>query len=430
MSSVRLFEREYSQPKIFVDGTHRSRSPTETLRAYRSLMPAMGITRLANVTGLDCIGLPVYMGVRPNARTIAVSQGKGLDAAAAKASALMESIEHWHAEHYLGPVCVGSYADMTADPALATLDVTRLPRPAGAPFALDVPTGWTEGFDVMRGVPIRVPLDATQFEWTRERPWQRMFLESGNGLASGNHLLEAIVHGLCEVIERDATYLWNLDTSAARTKSAQLDPDTVDDPHCRAVLELFRRAHIHVAMWDVTSDLGIPTYSVGILDEPGWRGRPLAHGSGCHLSPAIALLRALTEAAQSRLTTIAGSRDDIPLELYRPLDEARAERIIHHFAEPRPHRDFRARRSLNTPTFEDDLAALLTALHAAEITTVAVVDLSRPEFAIPVVRVLVPGLEVDAHGGIQVTVGARGRRRLAELEALRGAQKDRRARAP
>ena len=34
--------------------------------------------------------------------------------------------------------------------------------------------------------------------------------------------------------------------------------DTVDDPHCRAVLELFRRAHIHVAMWDVTSDLGIP----------------------------------------------------------------------------------------------------------------------------------------------------------------------------
>ena len=419
MVGIRYFDRELRQEKIYFEGTHRTRSPAETIRANRPLMSAMGITRLANVTGLDYIGLPVYMSVRPNARTIAVSQGKGLNAAAAAASALMESIELWHAEHYMGPVHVASYTDMIADPTKATLDVTGLPRPVEAPFSVEAPTGWTVGFDVMRQVPIWVPFDVAATEWTTKKSWESMFLESTNGLASGNHFLEAVVHGLCEVIERDATCLWSLDGSATRTKGAQLDPDTVDDPHCRAVIELFRSAHIHVAMWDVTSDLGIPSYSVAILDEPGWHGRPLSHGSGTHLSPAIALLRALTEAAQSRLTEIAGSRDDIPVYGYASrLDEAQAARIIRYFSRPSPRRDFRARRSLTTSTFEDDVAVMLAALEAAGITTVAVVDLSRPEISIPVVKVIVPGLECGSHGGKEVTLGGRGRRRLAELEAL------------
>jgi len=52
----------------------------------------MGITRVANVTGLDHVGIPVVMACRPNARGLAVSQGKGLTLDAAKASAVMESI--------------------------------------------------------------------------------------------------------------------------------------------------------------------------------------------------------------------------------------------------------------------------------------------------------------------------------------------------
>jgi YcaO-like protein with predicted kinase domain len=62
----------------------------------RRFMPAMGITWLANVTGLDRIGLPVCVAVRPNWRALSTSQGKGETIEAAKASALMEAIESWH----------------------------------------------------------------------------------------------------------------------------------------------------------------------------------------------------------------------------------------------------------------------------------------------------------------------------------------------
>jgi YcaO-like protein with predicted kinase domain len=79
-------------------GTDRTVSPALTLERIAPLLPAMGITRVADVTGLDCIGIPVAFCCRPNSRALAVSQGKGLDLAAAKASAIMDSVEGFHAE--------------------------------------------------------------------------------------------------------------------------------------------------------------------------------------------------------------------------------------------------------------------------------------------------------------------------------------------
>src|SRR5204862_1033387 len=79
-------------------GTRRAVSPIETLRRIRPRLRAAGITRLADVTGLDWIGVPVYQAIRPNSRTLSASQGKGLTPAQAKVSALMESLELFHAE--------------------------------------------------------------------------------------------------------------------------------------------------------------------------------------------------------------------------------------------------------------------------------------------------------------------------------------------
>ena len=84
-------------PKGFRLGTHRAIDPRETIERIRPHMAAMGITRVANVTGLDRIGIPVVMVCRPNSRSLAVAQGKGLDLDAAKASGLGESIEAYHA---------------------------------------------------------------------------------------------------------------------------------------------------------------------------------------------------------------------------------------------------------------------------------------------------------------------------------------------
>ena len=78
--------------KAYRAGTHRTVPPAETVRKALRFAPVMGITRVANVTGLDNVGVPVVTVSRPNSRSLAVTQGKGVDLTAAKASALMESI--------------------------------------------------------------------------------------------------------------------------------------------------------------------------------------------------------------------------------------------------------------------------------------------------------------------------------------------------
>src|SRR5204862_3502506 len=106
-----------ARPKAFRRGTHRSRSPSETLERVRPHAAAMGITRLGNVTGLDRIGIPVAVAVRPNSRSVSVSQGKGLDLEQAMASALMEAIEGFHAEE-VGKGRRARYRQIAADGAV------------------------------------------------------------------------------------------------------------------------------------------------------------------------------------------------------------------------------------------------------------------------------------------------------------------------
>lgn len=79
--------------KRYSDGTHRLTDPATTLARVMPLAAQMGVTRVAVLTGLDVIGIPVVAAYRPNSRSIAVHQGKGTTLAAAKASAVMEAVE-------------------------------------------------------------------------------------------------------------------------------------------------------------------------------------------------------------------------------------------------------------------------------------------------------------------------------------------------
>src|SRR5713226_6016242 len=94
--------------KGYVGGSHRAVVPAETVNRLQPLLPAMGITRVANITGLDVIGIPVVMVCRPNSRALAVSQGKGLTLEGARASGIMESAESYHAERVSGPLLLTS----------------------------------------------------------------------------------------------------------------------------------------------------------------------------------------------------------------------------------------------------------------------------------------------------------------------------------
>jgi ribosomal protein S12 methylthiotransferase accessory factor len=409
---VRVFGEVHAARKGHTDGTHRVRPPRETVEACRPLMPALGITRLANVTGLDDIGIPVFVAIRPNARSLATSQGKGLDPDAARASALMESIETWHAEHLDLPVRWESHAaldraarrggDAVIDPADLACD--REPA-RGAPRA------WVRGFDLVEEVACWVPLDAVTLNFVGTRRDGTDLCRSSNGLASGNHILEAIVHGLCEVIERDAEALWRIDAALH-----PVELTTVTDRGCREVVARLERAGVQAAAWDLTSDVGVPVYGAAVLERPDparLRSMGIHHGFGCHLAPEVALARALTEAVQTRLTYVSGSRDDLLRTDYEQnRDPEVAAAIWNEVASTPPTATLDRHPSRATPTFEGDLRVLLAAVRGVGIERVAVVDLTRPAFGLPVVKVVVPGLE--GPGGLP---GARARRIIEQAAA-------------
>jgi ribosomal protein S12 methylthiotransferase accessory factor len=409
LSGVRIFAQTYAAAKQYVRGTHRVRAPRETVAQYGKLMARLGITRLANITGLDTVGIPVYVAVRPNARCLATSQGKGLDHDSAKASALMESIETWHAETMLNPLRWESYQALAREARAGGDDVVdpielahyRPPPP-------ETPSAWVSGFDIMNDRPCWVPLDAVTLNFVAPPERGTDLFRSTNGLSSGNHMLEAVVHGFCEVIERDAEALWRLDTELR-----QLDLTSVTDPYCREVLERLQAAGVFTAAWDLTSDVGIPVYGCAIMERPDparLRSMGIHYGFGCHLAPEVALSRALTEAVQTRLTYISGSRDDFQRHDYqRNRDPELLSAIWDEITGTPSNVRVEAQPSRATATFEGDVARLLEAVGAVGVRQVLVVDLTRPEIALPVVRVVVPRLE--GPGGHRP--GARARRAIA-----------------
>jgi YcaO-like protein with predicted kinase domain len=380
--------------KGYRHGTDRLVPPSETLQRLGPLLPAMGITRVANVTGLDHIGVPVVMACRPNSRSLAVAQGKGLTLDAAKVSAVMEATESYHAERITLPLVLGSYDELRDSHPL--VDAWRLYAGLSGPFARDRPLLWIQGRDLACDQPVWVPYDVVHTDFTvGARLSRSMFDTTSNGLASGNHLLEATSHAICEAIERDATALWQQLPQQER-RATRVDLDTVDDAGCREILDRLAAARVAVAVWETTSDVGVPAFNCQIAEDPDRAVMPLyaAEGHGCHPRREIALLRALSEAVQSRLTFIAGSRDDMFRSEYERARDRRAlEQGWAVITATRGERRFREAPTFEYETFDEDVALELARLRAAGLDQVVVVDLTRPDIGIPVVRAVVPGLE-------------------------------------
>jgi YcaO-like protein with predicted kinase domain len=389
--------------KHYLAGTHRVVDPATTLARVLPLASRMGITRVAVLTGLDVLGVPVVAATRPNSRSIAVHQGKGVTLDAAKASAVMEAVETFHAETMALPLRLAAHDELAAaDPAM-------LPRAAGRTLG-DARILWVAARELMGGGDLFVPHELVTADYTHPGPAGSGFFQATtNGLASGNHWLEAVLHGLYEVVERDAIALWRAGGSQARDARA-VALDSIDGGVSAGLLARYRAADVTVRVWDVTSDVLLPCFVALAVAPGGVDGVEPELGSGCHADRDVALARALSEAAQARLTRISGARDDFAPETYG--DSVRADRLAmaaQWLAAPAV-RHFHAAPSCAGPTLRHDLDIALAGLDAAGLHQVAYIDLSRAEFAIPVARVIVPGLEGPwtPQGG-DYTPGARAR---------------------
>ena len=402
MISINFRNQAYQAAKRYWQGTHRAASPKETLERVRPYFKSIGLTRIANITGLDKIGIPVTISIRPNSYSVATSSGKGITLEAAMASAAMESIELYCAETIELPEINLSYAQIAQNYPVISLE--NLPLRENSLFNVNRPEQWCLGWDIVNQNEVAVPVQVVSMNY--HKFWYKDFTSLGsfdmgsNGLASGNHFLEAVCSALFEVIERDAiscqlaAFVKGYGMQGYPMPRVRLE--TVEYPIVRKLLAQFEAAQLVPILFDCTVDTEVPVYRAQVYDPSGHV--PSTHGYGAHLDPEVAMGRALAEAAQTRAILISGARDDVFHQYYTVLRLQRNSDSEKRNLESNPPTvDARERKSQATSTFEGDIAILLEKLKQAGLNQVIVFDLSPPEWDISVVRVVVPGLEASFH---------------------------------
>lgn len=380
-------------PKKYIFDGHRIVDPRTTLQRVEPLCKVAGITRIADLTGLDRVGIPVYSSIRPSAESGAVSvyNGKGATREQAKVSAIMEGLERYSAEQKDRKVIRARLDEiLSLKYAINPIDLI-LPR--ASIFHLEhQPIAWVEGIELNEMERIWVPANAVFHPYASHLDMP-LFRSNTNGLASGNSLEEAVLHGLCEVIERDA---WSI-CEAKRSVKSDLLLD-VENGLVYDLIQKFESQGISIHMKELTSDIGIPTIGVAADD---WRTKDptlLVMGIGTHLNPFIAAIRALTEAAQSRVTQIHGAREDTISARFRQKLGYEKTKSINSmwFSKSGKEKKISEIDCLDTKDIYDDILLVLDRLKKAGFKKVIAVDLTRRELGIPVVRIIVPGLEVFA----------------------------------
>ena len=409
--------RQGDRAKAYWLGTHRTHAPADTLASVLPHLSDLGITRIADITGLDRIGIPTAQAIRPMSRSLSVAQGKGLTDEAAQVSAAMEAAEAWHAETYDPPQL------RRTDRATLSLTEHAISL-AGLDFGGEFQTNsaletkvmsWVPGTHLFDGQATWLPLDCVHLDFTR--PLETDFLvKSTNGLGSGNTLPEAIAAALFEVIERDCTADFR-SLSREEKLSRKLTKVALSQSAAVPLVERIEGSGLALDVWETTNSIGISAYWAEIYDyghrADGLAATPVLQaqgGAGCHLDPAIAMCRAITEAAQSRLTVISGTRDDLSGHDYERADDQNRTRYLNRLFEEATGQAKPARLpDQSGDTSGADVATCLRLLANAGITEAIAVDLTKPSIGIPVVRVVVPWLGT----ALPMHVYAKGRRHLA-----------------
>src|SRR5919199_4400465 len=329
----------YLQPrqKWTVDGTSRITPAQETLERVTHISQKIGVTRLADITNMDILGIPNYSAVLPGTEDyIWVYSGKGPTKNHAKASALMECIERYSSLPSGSPknFIRGSYDELSR--SFNVLHPNEIVEPLQFQYENDMLMDFLQGFDLLTNEQILVPASLALLRYSPIAPFVNPFaFQHTNGLASGNVMEEAICHALCEVIERDATSLAELRASAIpfhflrhiinimKSKGYSLDSSlNVDNSQIqitaiKGLVKKFAEAKIPLIIKDITSDIGIPTFNASSVEWITHDYGYLAEGHGTHPDTRIALIRAITEVSQTRAANIQGARDDLRKIKYR-----------------------------------------------------------------------------------------------------------------
>lgn len=381
---------KHTEPVVYRSNGNRTASPRRVLRRLEALMPAIGVTRVAEISHLSFNAFPTFQSTRPSLWAHpdigqnTGAQGKGFDATQAKISAMMESVEGYCAEPRMAHLIRGTFRYLSHHHAI--MDPRRFTRCLDqAEPTPDEPLMWTPAAELQLGTQVLIPAETVFFPFLpHDYATRAQFPATSNGLAAGSTYLEAVLHGLYEVIERHVVGMWE---------------DGEAEPRPLELGELPRLRQAPVLRALEGSALSLFALLVGVRAPPvlgcilAVDGNGFA-GFGCAGDIDTAADRALSEALQAVAVRYSAAREDISRHVAPAPNAPRVQA-------PRPPRPRGApwtRRQLRQRVWDrrfrdlrSEYRALLGWCEQAGLPQVCVANLTRRHVDLPVVKVVVPG---------------------------------------
>jgi ribosomal protein S12 methylthiotransferase accessory factor len=369
-----------------------------TLSRARSVAQKVGISRVTEITRLDRVGVPVFASIRPDAQSgsLCVNAGKGLTVAEARVGAYMEAIEFAFAEYNRSGIRVRTARAREiydgSDRPEAILDFCPTME---TEIELDAPVACVEASDICSKSKFLVPAELVFLPYPLALDGNTYFGSTSNGLSSGNSILEASIHGLTEVIERDIRSFQSVDDQSLLVQGNSLPPLIAN------IVTNLSSVGLALYVRTVKNMFGMPFFMAVVAEPESNNPIYINGGYGCHPCSLIALTRAVCEAVQSRLSFIHGGRDEL-IERYQRFDgwsdqerTAYAGRLLAKVSRSEPAISFAEVEDYTdvAEDLESTLELLLASLAKNGLHHVLRVVYTPKSGPLQVVRILVPGLE-------------------------------------
>lgn len=407
------------------DGGHRTVPPEATLKRFEHLVsPITGVVKLLQrVSGTNSTA-HVYIAGRNAAVRLErledlkkglrnSSSGKGASEPQSRASALCEALERYSGEANGSEIRIpGTFREMRekwgeavihpnavmlfSDRQYAERDAwngrksrfNRVPEP----FAEDVRIDWTPVWSLTRECHKYLPTQLVYFTARSGGNYDYYYcIGCSNGNASGNTLEEAVLQGFFELVERDAVALWWYN----RLTRPAVDVASFGDPWFMDLAAHYEAMGRELWVLDITSDLGIPAFAAFSAVQGQGPEERILFGLGCHFDARIALQRSLAEMNQivcfARELDELGKMDTAEPEVLSWLKNAtRSNRpyIVPNASKPRTRSDYPV---LHTGDLLLDIQECRRLVEERGMEML-VLDQTRPDIGMPVVKVIVPGL--------------------------------------
>lgn len=389
-------------------------------QTYQRVLPILDLIRASapiDITDCRFLSIPTYA-VSVEGHT---AYGKGADHLQSQVSAMMEAVERYIARRLPPSTMLAKYAEMRQLHHILEPKTMIGPEVSIPDYAC---LEWIPGTDLITSTRIWVPAYYAVLKDNLAGP-RLLKLRTTNGVASGNTFDEAVCHGLYELIERDAwTLAWLHSVTLPQMRhmaqsikqgikpgwnDSDFSPNVDEFPligieslpdYIRELISRFETAGMTVIIRNITSDIGIATFLVGCRDD-----HSDYYGMGTHLRSDIAIVRAITECAQTyhiknhlRQNCKSDNR----------VGEIRYKMAFSH-SKSIEYSDI---PSYNNVYLHDDIEMILSSLTRVGIDRVIAVDLTHKALGIPVVRVITPRLENWSTSGFSSDdcfLGNRGR---------------------